>query len=507
MSSAAVLMGVLVVLVVILVVLAATGSKWGRAEYWKAQFVEGPGEVAARSSHGGDEAARIAVNHAENRIEVAEAAGRGAGEDHHRAAALIETALRDPPPPAEARDFTAAARVPAAEREDPRAARRALFNRARQHYILALRDYEPRDQRRDRYLPGNIVENAINFALLEGWDVFLVGGPEEPNIAPPGARQPRRQPDRPVDTALLRAAEARRERDIAERRARVDAEVGQAGAAVRAGAMLDLAESRTNDPQNAHDPGVNAAKRGIVARLRAEQPALHELPPVAAVVEFFRAHAEALSRDPRTGRPRPRLVESAVGTAERMARSGYVMSADATADEVLRRVWARADDPANAESADALRQALFDALVDCWQPGIAGDALVCPDGQVSRAIGALALNDHDPRNWTLARQEELKNSILEAARRLMLEEARAAAESPDMKLRVVGRRALAVTVEELAAAGEADAAVEAQWSENTAKKLEALVEELAASINSTNAGALPRPIIDGLKAEVAAAVY
>ena len=257
---------------------------------------------------------------------------------------------------------------------------------------------------------------------------------------------------------------------------------------------MAAATAHTDDPQNTHDTGVLASLRGVVERLRAEQGALPTLDEVIADIR----------RDgPKLSNGRPHLVEDAIAVAERTRRGERVVALGATDEECLRRVWRRADDPRNAAVRGDLRQAVFDALVDSWEPGADGGVrhIVCVNGRSTRLLASLVLLDFDKQNWSVKSLEQFKNDAFARAAAAIAETAAAAAAGADPDLRAAAAAYSATTPAALAAAGASDAASERladQMRDAVGAAVDALARETGIS--------LPAPVLAGVRAEAQAAV-
>ena len=361
--------------------------------------------------------------------------------------------------------------------------RHNFFGRARDHYFAALTGLTEQAIARDeaaravrRYggevtapeAPGNpgaefIIDAALGFAF-EGVEALLqndpllavlltenqllAGGPDvfgagfEIMLAP--------------DSEMAGLARERRLSSIQSRRAAAGEIARGGGQGARAEIFLDLSRRNTSDPQNSHDPSVNASKRAIIARLRAAQGPHERLPSLGQIAEEIRRGS--FSRDPLTARARPALTEKAVAVVRRAHNGERSASAQATDEEVLRRVWARADDPRNAKQRDLMRQAVYDALVDSWERGgVGGEEIQCVDGRISRMVGSLTLLDWDTQNWEMRRLEQYKNDLFALAGRVIQAAARRAAEQDaDEGLQKVGRSFLATSPAELRQIGDVD---------------------------------------------------
>jgi hypothetical protein len=551
----------LVVLAIMLVAyfIVASPQKWGHLDYWKANFVESPDQIYARSAGGYDRAAELALR----RSIDAYPATPG---DHHRAATIIHRniiAQEHRPARGPGGEATEGARALSRLRLE-------MFGRGRYHHMEALAGLTEAVVAGDeaaravhRYnLPDGAVESSgaessdaesidAESSDAESSDVessidmdrllrrrpappphpgaefivaaaleFAVGGLEalvanDQLIAVMIAEFPEFDefPNdhdafwvRP-DEALLDIVQDRQAVLIRARRAAA-AEVSAArGAGVQASAFLDLSARNTSDSQNSHDPAVNATKRAVVARLRSEQGEVGRLPDLGQISAAIRQNAASFTRDPRTEQPRPALAERAVAVVERARAGNWSASADATDEEVLRRVWARADDAKNAANRTSLRQAAFDALVDSWGRGIGGDHIQCVDGRIGRMVGSLAWLDCDEGNWQMLRLEQHKNEIFGKAGQLIQQAAASAAEqADDAKLRAVGESYLATSVAELAKAGPVDAEVEKAWIVETQARIVEMVDEYAAGLDGSGGAVISKHALEGIKKEAAAAL-
>ena len=526
-----------VVLVLILVIAYAAKHQpgWAHLDYWKAHYVEGPDQIYDRSAGSYDEAAALALQRSED-------APAPTPADHHRAATIIHrNIIAQEHRPRVGPDGT----PPADDRELSRL-RHGMFGRAREHYMAALtgltdtavaRDEADRAVRRfglPAYAPDGeeppeapargevpgrpgaefIVDAALEFAF-GGLETLLNNDPLLAVIfaedwGPDGAGGLQGVDIVIVpDGELADFAQNRREASIQTRRAAA-AEVADTrggGAGTRAGAYLDLSSRNTSDSQNSHDPSVNAAKKAIVVRLRADQGAYDRLPTLDQIVDEVRKGTDDFSRDPRTGMPRPALTEKAVAVVRRAHNGERSSSATASDEEVLRRVWARGDDTQNAERKGLMRQAAYDALVDSWERGIGGDKIQCVDGRISRMLGSLVWLDHDEKNWQMRRLEQHKNDIFSKAAEVIRAAASEAAEqTADAGLQAVGKSYLASSSAELAQIGDVDAAKERAWVEATRARIGRMVDDHVATLAREAPGTIPKHAIEGVKKEALAAL-
>jgi hypothetical protein len=521
----------LAVLALLLVAYVATRRpEWANAGYWQAHFLEDADQIYARSAGGWDTAAALALRRSQGGTAAATVA------DHLRAATIIHrNIIRQEHRPRVGPDGepTDAAREVSRLRQE-------MFHQARDHYAAALEG-----------LTDGRLQAAAAAQVAAPLEAAAAGGARDGGVeggaggAPPRARDPGAEmvidaaiefafggleallQNDPIlavlfaeqmregggdlliipDAGLLQAAENRRAATIQTRRAAAaEAAAGQ-GKARRAEAFLGLSVQHTSDSQNSHDVSVNAAKRGLVARLRREQAPLERLPSLDQIAAALRSDTDRLSRDPASGKPRPARTEQALAVVARAKAGERSLAADAGDEEVLRRVWARAAHPSNAAQAGPLRQAVYDALVDCWERGIQGEKIQCVDGRIGRLLSALTLLDFDEATWGLKRLEQHKNEVYAEAQKVIREAAQEAAQGADPEMRRVGRGFLAATPAELAAAGTPSPAAEAAFLAATHARIEAMIDAHVAASEHTAGGALPPHAVEGLKKEATASLY
>lgn len=500
---------IVIVLVICLVAYAAKNQPgWAHLDYWKAHYAETPDQILARSAGGYDDAAALALQRSEGHPNPTAA-------DHLRAATIIHRNVLS-------QEHRPRSATNAADVELSRL-RETMFGRARNHYASALANLTNREVARDEaaravrrfalpHSPDNppeapprgevegqpgpafIIDAALEFAF-NGLATLVDNDPLLMHITFP-----------PVDGGLVSLAEDRQLQTIRTRREAAK-EVAENTNSTRAEAFLDLSQRNTSDPQNSHDPSVNAAKKAIVERLREDQGDYERLPTLGQIIDEINLDSDDFSRDPRTAQPRPALTEKAVAVVVRASNGERSSSAQATDEEVLRRVWARANDRQNSEKRDLMRQAVYDALVDSWERGIGGDKIQCVDGRISRVVGALSLLDHDQENWGMQRLEQHKNDIYKMAADVIRAAAVEAAEqSEDGEMRKVGKSYLAVTPAELREIGDVDEAKEKDWTDATLARVAEAIDAYIADINERTPGAVPGHAIDGIKREALAAL-
>ena len=487
----------LTLLLIVVIYAVAQEPEWGQKSYWMAHYVENPWRVYRRSAGNFDDAAALALERATGR--AAPSPG-----DHVLAATVITRNILAQ----EHRPARDGAGAPTRAALEQARLRRGMFDEARGHYMAALEGLRAGEGAPRRGLGENEFDGNAGF-IIDAAVGFAFGGLEEllandPILADLGwdFNNVTRFEGFTVDQPLAAAAAQRRGDCVRERRAAAAAVTAEQGGALGAGvaAYVELATQNTDDPQNTHDTGVIACLRAIVGRLRADQGDA-PLPGPNEVRAEIRERGAELSggRAHRVADVEAVIAQTRVG--ERVVAIG------ATDAECLGRVWLRASDPRNAAVRGQLRQAVFDALYDCWEEGIAGRKVVCVNGRTSRILSALILLDWDRRNWEVKKLEQFKNDIYAKAAEVIAAEATLAAASDDPEVQRAGRLFLARSAAELAAAGEVPDAVMERLSEQIRTAIGAMVDAYVREIKELGMeGAIPPYMAAAVAEEAKAAV-
>ena len=534
----AILIAVIIIIVICLIAYAAEHqSGWAHLDYWKAHFIEEPDQIYERSAGGYDEAAELALHRSEGALDPTPA-------DHLRAATIIH------------RNILSQEHRPRIETDGQLSAidrelsslRQDMFGRAREHYMSALigltdrviaRDEADRATRRFGLpagareegveplapsprgeIPGHpgaefIINEALEFAfggletLVNNDPLQLVLFTEEWRATNGNEIFGEFEITIVPDGEMTDLAQDRHHVSIQTRQAAADevAKVGGGGRGVRTEAFLNLSQRATSDSQNSHDPSVNSAKRAIITRLRADQGPYERLPTLDQIIEEIRRGSDIYSRDPRTFLARPALTEKAIAVICRARNGERSASAQATDEEVLRRIWARADDSRNSKHRDLMHQASYDALVDSWERGMGSDKIQCVDGRISRMIGSLTLLDWDENNWKMRRLEQHKNDIYTlVAETIRTAATEAADQDADAALQTIGRSYLATSQAELSQIGEVDDAKEKAWIDTIKVRASQVIDTHLAELDLVTPGVIPKHVVDGIKMEALAAL-
>ncbi len=514
------LCALIIVLALVLIYAVVKKPVWSEPTYWLANFIESPSKVYKRSSGSFDEAAAIALDRATGRQNPSPA-------DHLLAATIITRNIIGQEHRPEL-DRNGRPTNRAVERSQ---IRHEMFGRARDHYLAALQglnqqmaqapdQQQPQRpnrtnhrQRRRRAPPpaqppppeaGFIMDAALDFAIggvvnaMQNDPILAVilGGGQNATMTDPGDILA--QMTLFIDMDLAGAANQTREQVVNQRReAARRAAHGAAGAQVDA--YMGMAMGHTNDPQNSHDSGVNGCLRGIMQRLREDQGGadLHSLDDISSDIRRdWMQLAGGSKKD----------LDDALAVVEKARLGEKNIAIDATDEEVLRRVWTRADDPKNADVRSKMRQSSFDNLKDSWEVGVHGRKIVCSGGRTSRQLGSLSMLDHDKRNWEVSALEQFKNDIFERTKKLIAEQAELTAKSADPEMAKVGKSYLVMTKEEADAIGELNDGASKEFIQQLKAKINSAVDEYVAEVNVRAPGAIPAHMVEPIRMEACAAV-
>jgi hypothetical protein len=513
------LIGLLTVLLIIVVYAVMKDAPWAHRAHWTAKSSTSAQELARRSDGTFDRAARAALDRAL-------ATPNPTPLDHLLAATVITNNILGQ----EHRPETTAGGRPTRRAMNQARQRRDMYATARDQFIAAV-DGARQPARRVEVLamPGNFatqlhrerlaVLNAATEFAFGGMDLLLANDPlvqllvGEDWAVNPGQFDWGGAIAGMVDVPLATRTTALREELVQERQAAAAgaaaAHGGARGAAVET--YVGLATQNTSDAQNVHDSGVLACLKAIVARLRDDQGDLARLPTADQIAADVRANGAALSRFNERSPARPERVEDVVAVIERTKAGERVVALGATDEECLRRVWQRADDPRNAANRGKLRQAVFDALLDAWEPDdppFSSRHIACVNGRTGRLLGALNQLDFDPRNWEVKRLEQFKNEIFAKTRETIEAVASEAAASGPPDLQRAGRLYLAKTAADIAAIGAVPDAATEQLAERMRAAITAMVDRYVETMDREYGvkDAIPKFMLDSVKAEAIAAV-
>ena len=186
-----------------------------------------------------------------------------------------------------------------------------------------------------------------------------------------------------------------------------------------------LTERYTSDPQNVHDSRVNNDMRGILRKLRADNPDPNSLTALAEAREFTEGAYRA--------NPLNTLVKSvhALEILTLISEGHYIHTYGEREDHIFALVWERARLPENAAVQTKMYEAIIDGLADSMEAG----QPVCVNGRATRIIGALTSLDYDPQMSNLHTSEMYKNEIYNRIKILLEDEIIRAARSDDPDLK------------------------------------------------------------------------
>ena len=450
---------VIIVLIFVIIMLIAHFNpklKVLHSGFWLSNFVESPNEVLRRSNGTFDNAARIALERVNTRI------ARGGGNpaiDHELRANIIRHNILGH----EHRyDLDENGRL-------TNNATRELNERRR--HMQVLRD----DFRRITNLINGITTTALDNVIIFGYDgqnqIFMNDQFLQPQDMP----------------ELIQTANQRREEAITARQ-QIALESTPSDVPPSK-TFLELSIQNTNDAQNVHDTSINATIGDIIKRLRADQNNMI-LPSVDEIWEEIKKNGEELS-DKRLFK-----INDVGEVIVRIKMGERIIIHNLTDEECLQRVWLRINDPKNNETKKQLRQAIFDALFDCWEEGIIGKHIVCVTGRVTKLLSALTLLDWDEKNWEFKRLEQIKNDIFVKTAKVITDEATIASKSDDPDIKNAGLSYLGSDTEASEAA-----------EEQLASKIKGAIRDMIlAHIKELGTNVVPPYMVDSIIFEAQAAV-
>lgn len=180
-----------------------------------------------------------------------------------------------------------------------------------------------------------------------------------------------------------------------------------------ADAFLDISKTATDDPQNVHDPSVvkdfNATLKTVadVDGAAASQQAISD---ARKYIESLKLSAEKL-----------KIVTDVLN---KIAENNFILTYNQNEADIFAKIWNRANIPENLHNADLIREAIVDALYNCYE----NSAMICAVGRASNIISSLVTLDHNDEVGRSMTQEQYKNEIFNECRKL-LDRKIAAAES------------------------------------------------------------------------------
>jgi len=257
---------------------------------------------------------------------------------------------------------------------------------------------------------------------------------------------------------------------------------------------IKIADKKTNDAQNVHDAGTLAHCRGIIDRLKNEA---NEIMPKYAIKQEIADSAAEFSNN------RPLFIKDVFEVLDRMSIENKIFKLDASDEECLCLVWSRA---AKADNSKEMKQAIFDALYDCWEVEYNGRNIVCATGRALRVIGALATLDKDQRNWNISTLEEHKNDILRMVGVKIIEVAKELRDSEDAELRKSAFYYLAETPAQLAEIGEPSEAGDKKLNELMIAAIDETISKYMGIIEKRGMAPLDKIYVDSIRKDAVSAI-
>jgi hypothetical protein len=167
----------------------------------------------------------------------------------------------------------------------------------------------------------------------------------------------------------------------------------------------------TSDYQNTMDITVMRSVKSIIEILKESYYNL-ESPmnvDIKDIINYYRENPH-YSKHIVTGLDRLPFLEMVINSLKNASNiHGHIYNISVA--ELIILLWERIHHPNNKQSIDMLKQALYDALFDCWNRGVGTFIPYCNNGQIAILAGMLTINDFDERTWDIQRTELIKNDI------------------------------------------------------------------------------------------------
>jgi hypothetical protein len=167
----------------------------------------------------------------------------------------------------------------------------------------------------------------------------------------------------------------------------------------------------TSDYQNTMDITVMRSIKTIINILKESYYDL-ETPINADIIDIINYYKENphYSKHIVTGMNRLPFLEMVINILKNASTSrGHIYNVSVA--DLIVLLWERIHHPNNKNTIEQLKQALYDALFDCWNRGVGIFIPYCNNGQIAILVGMLAINDFDERTWNIQRTEFIKNDI------------------------------------------------------------------------------------------------
>lgn len=299
---------------------------------------------------------------------------------------------------------------------------------------------------------------------------------------------------------LREIVEQRQTELITERRdaARV-ATKGKAAATID---YVKRTEVHRSDEQNVHDPGVLAHAKGIVDRIKADFAASE----TATISPKFAIRDELMENADKYSSGRTLIFEEVMIVFNRLSPDNKIIKLGISDEECLSLIWSRANIPENAANRDNIKQAVFDALYDCWETVYTGREIVCATGRTLRLISALTTLDHDNRNWEMTVMDEHKNEIMELVGVRIIDVAKREKTNADPDIKRAAYYYLAETKEQLDAVGDVSEEAEEKLFNIMKQEVEDVITKYIEGLEQKGISKMSDYYIDLIKKDAVAAI-
>lgn len=188
--------------------------------------------------------------------------------------------------------------------------------------------------------------------------------------------------------------------------------------------VINQSVTHTSDNQNVHDHEIQSDIKYIAAKLNINRT----IDTARTVPDEILNYIIICNCD-------KDKKEKAIQAYDTIRNDGIkILAIDATEQQILSAVWARAHVPSNSDNAENIRLAIVDALSSC----IENNKPVCSTGRSTRILASLCLLDSDTSISQLGTAESYKNDILKDAHEMLNNTIKEARESPNTELKRLG---------------------------------------------------------------------
>jgi len=170
---------------------------------------------------------------------------------------------------------------------------------------------------------------------------------------------------------------------------------------------LDAVKSYTSDPQNSHDTNVSKEIRKTLDIIENENSIDKSIDEVFVDINEYIRKSDITVNKKQKAKHSLNIIKD---------RNDNVIAANRKETDVIKLIWTRAEHPNNSDNEENIKLAVIDALIDITSTNEWGETnTVCPNGRISRLVGALSALDFNTAVGSLETSDQINNYILEQA--------------------------------------------------------------------------------------------